>query len=247
MDRTQRVALGSLAAGLAMLTLCGFVRIHDEAVVGGDGGALARRTIGAAGQGSLDSSLDAFADRFMPPVERAQVRRDRRRLRQAVCASLTSAQGGWQRCRYSDSTLIVERRYAAEESPFSSAEIGEVTFALRRWFANGLTRPEFPWMGVASDTEDHGPPRAAIADLRARGYVHDLTIRMPGRIRRQWGQKLRGGGRSTRLDLLEPWPAERETFVVSDADLLHTTWFITLVIAVFMIGMLVMLRRLERR
>ena len=50
-----------------------------------------------------------------------------------------------------------------------------------------------------------------------------------------------------KLDLLGEWPDERDTFVVSDADLLHTGWFITLAIAAFMIGMLVMPRRPEGR
>lgn len=241
------LARAVLWGALAIITQCGFVRIHDEAVIGGDGGALARRSVELVGQGSFDRSLDAYAERFLPPEERVRMRRDRQDLRRSMCAALTSMRGGWRQCRYSDSTLVVERRYAAGESPFSSAEIGQVTFALHHWLGNGLTRPEFSYMGVGAIPRDDSNLRATIAGLRAEGYVHDLAIRMPGRIRIAWGTNVRDGGRVVRLDLLEEWPDERETFVVSDADLLHSTWFIVLGVTLFMVAMLVMLRRLEGR
>jgi hypothetical protein len=240
-----RAAAAAACCAATVLALCGFVRIHDEAVIGGDGGALARRSVSLEGVRSMEELFHQVEQDFLTPEQREEIHAHDRDLRGAICRSIVAKRDGWTSARFSDSSLVVERRYASGDSPFSSAEIGQVTFALHHWLGNGITRPEFPLVGVGPVMRDDAEHRAYIAGLVAHGYAHDLTIRMPGRIRLLWSERVRDAGRVVKIDLLEEWPDERDTFIVSDADLLHTGWFITLGIAAFMIGMLVMLRRLE--
>uniref|UniRef100_A0A832MM93 Uncharacterized protein n=1 Tax=Eiseniibacteriota bacterium TaxID=2212470 RepID=A0A832MM93_UNCEI len=210
------------------MLLPGDLRIHDEAIVDGAGGALARRTVTVVGATSVEQRLDRFAERLLRPGERDSLRRRAGALRRALCRAITSGRDGWTSCRWRDSALVVERRYAAGRSPFSSGGAGQVSFALHHFLAQPTTRPEFPLIGLGPVMRDDPEHRAFIADLVAHGHQHTLTVRMPGRIWWRWGERVADGGHAATVDLPAPWPETRESFIISDSDPLHAPWFIAL-------------------
>ena len=242
-SRSTRLQLLLLCA--AAILLPGYMQIRDEVTVRGSGGAVAKRTVTISGADDLDRVLELVPERQRGEKQRQKLQEDA--LRAKICEGLTKSEDGWQLCRWDGNALVVERSWSKSDSPFSSSENGYATFALHHWLSNSITRPPFPLVGIGPVMQDDAEHRAFIRDLKAKGFVLETKVTMPGEITMLWGENVRDRGRTVTIDLLEEWPAERtETFVMSKAGLLYAPPFqFAVVIALASIGLIVM-RRAKR-
>lgn len=223
---------------VAPFLLTGFLQVHDDVVVRGSGAARVRRTVVLVDTTKTDELLERLRAKE-DPKSRREGKRQLAELRSEICEAVTTGKASWDRCRWEGSTLVVEKRYGQDESPFSSSERGLSSFALHHFLSTPITRPPFPLLGVGPVMQDDDEHRRAIAELRRLGYALDVTIRMPGKIRMLWGKPVEDGGDVVFVDLLDDWPEERQdTFLLSEAGLLHSeTFHLVLMIALGTLGL----------
>lgn len=225
------VTMRAVLALASFLLSTAFIQIHDEAVIKGNGGATVRRTVASKDSADIEKLLEDLRQKEKDPAKAKQERTDAQKLRDSLCEAVTRGDELWDDCRWEGTTLIVQKHYGKNDSPFSSEDRGDVSFALHHFLGNAITRPPFPLLGVGPVMQDDEPHRKFIRDLQALGYELDLTIRMPGEIFYLWGTPVRNAGNRVTIDLLAPWPPDREeTFIMSKGGLLQQGWFHFIVI-----------------
>lgn len=222
-----------LLASAALLLSAGFIQIHDEVVVRGIGGAIVRRHVVAPDAEELERLLDL---RAKTRKEREERRASSEKLRAALCEAITSKPEMWDSCRWEGTTLIVEKRYPRDGTPFATAEDSHASFALHHYLGTPIARPPFPLLGIGPLMQDDREHRAYIADLREKGFELDLRVRMPGPMIFKWGEAVDDGSREVFVDLLDEWPWS-DSILMSDRGLLYRSWFHFLLIGGAFIGL----------
>jgi hypothetical protein len=215
--------IGRLCLGtIAFVGLTGFVQIQDEALIDSSGGSVMRRKVSLSSPEKLIELLPDISQPKPKLTPSLQTLSD-----VSLCAEFTKQPIGWDNCRFEGTTLILEKSYSAQKSPFSSSgdyESSDVTFALHRWFSNPIMKLPVELHGVSLPVALHDEAgQEIIRNLQASGSVYKLTVRMPGKIKWLWGKTIAHGSTTTVINLLEPQTDEsNEYYILSEPDLLHS-------------------------